>query len=279
MGGKETTAAATTLPIFITLLALLLAGDVMGQCCADKDISSRREALWDKLRTNGFGDEELQRIFSDERVALYPEILEKKGKGLNYFNRTFGLLTRQSIERGRKMLTEHRALLKGIEDKYGVEKEVLIAVFRVETNFGRYTGSFPVFNSLLTMSLLENRRSAWAEQELINLLVLSRANNTDPLTIKGSWAGAFGLCQFIPSSYLKYGADGNGDGLVNLFEFADAMASVANYLKSHGWEKGHPAKMKEALWAYNHCDNYIEAVLTYARATKKNGPRKSSTRS
>ncbi|MBA4417337.1 MAG: hypothetical protein C0392_05440 [Syntrophus sp. (in: bacteria)] len=255
----------------VFLITLLIFTISCCHCETEANLSTRKELLYEKLRAQGFTDEEVQRIFSDERVILYPAIIEKKGKNLDYFNRKFGLLTRKSIERGRKILTDNKIFLNKIEDQYGVEKEVLVAIFRVETNFGQYCGHFPVFNSLLTMTLLENRRSVWAEQELIHLLILSRMNKIDPLTIKGSWAGAFGLCQFVPTSYLKHGVDGNGDGAINLFDFADAMASTANYLKNHGWETGDTEKMKKAIWAYNHCDNYIKAVLAYAKAIERGG--------
>jgi membrane-bound lytic murein transglycosylase B len=98
---------------------------------------------------------------------------------------------------------------------------------------------------------------------------LSHETNRDPLSIKGSWAGAFGLPQFIPSSYRKYGAEGNRDGRVDLDNLPDSFASIANYLKASGWDRQDPAKKKEAVYAYNHCDNYVQAVLDYARALKK----------
>ena len=132
-------------------------------------------------------------------------------------------------------------------------------------------GEYPVFNSLLTLTLLENRRSDWAEKELVSLFILGKKNAIHPLSIKGSWAGAFGLCQFIPSSFLTYGVDGNGDGVVNLFQFADAMASVANYLRANGWENHNPAKARKAIFAYNHCDNYVQAVMAYSKAIGKPG--------
>ena len=87
--------------------------------------------------------------------------------------------------------------------------------------------------------------------------------------MKGSWAGAFGIPQFVPSSYVKYGADGNGDGAVDLYNLADALASMANYLRSFGWSDQDPVKKKEAVYAYNHCDNYVQAVFAYARALKR----------
>jgi membrane-bound lytic murein transglycosylase B len=260
------------------LLVLITSILCAGYSDASEDICSRRESLCQALRNEGFGNEEIQAVFSDERIALYPEILEKKGKGLNYFSRKFGLLTRKSVDRGRRILKENKTLLTGIGDRYGVEPEILVAIFRVETNFGGYVGTYPVFNSLLTMTLLENRRSSWAEKELVGLFVLSRANRVSPLSIKGSWAGAYGLCQFVPTSVLNYGADGDGDGVTDLFQFADAMASVANYLKAHGWQAGHADKKRKALYAYNHCNNYVDAVLAYAKATK-NPPRKTRRRS
>jgi membrane-bound lytic murein transglycosylase B len=211
----------------------------------------------------------LNRLFSDSRVSLYPTIVEKKGKGLDYFNRRFGLLTKKSIARGQKVLRQNRAMLEKVEAAFGVDKEVILGILRVETNFGSSTGAYPIFNSLLTMSLIENRRSSWAEEELIELLRICKEQHKDPLSIKGSWAGAFGVCQFIPTSYARFAVDGNGDGSIDLFDFHDAVASIANYLRQHGFEHHNLSKGREAVYAYNHCDNYVKAVLAYAKATRK----------
>jgi len=252
--------------LFTVVFFLLLFFAVDSRSSIGDDVCSRKESLCRSLAENGFTGEEIASVFSDERVALYPEILEKKGKGLNYFSKKFGLLTRKSIERGQRILRDNRAFFSAVSNQYSVRPEVLVAIYRVETNFGQYVGEYPVFNSLLTMTLLTNRRSEWAEKELVSLFILSRRNTTHPLSIKGSWAGAFGLCQFIPSSYLTYGVDGNGDGMVNLFQFPDAMASVANYLHANGWEDHSPEKGRKAIWSYNHCDNYVKAVMAYTKA-------------
>jgi membrane-bound lytic murein transglycosylase B len=222
-----------------------------------------------KLQARGLSERELSRVFSDDRVTLYPEILERKGKGLNYLGRGFGLLTKKSVKQGKIVLRENRRILRKIESAYGVGREILVAILRIETNFGRFTGNHPVLNSLLTMALIENRRSEWAEAELGHLLLICRDQKKDPLSVKGSWAGAFGVPQFVPSSYRKYGADGNGDGEVDLFNLADAFASMANYLKSFGWSPKDPLKKKKAVYAYNHCENYVQAVFAYARALRK----------
>lgn len=222
-----------------------------------------------KIKANGFSDEEIQKIFTDSRITLYPDILEKRGHGINYMSKKFGLLTRASVKRGQMVIIKNKAVFEEIEHKYGVEKEAVVAIYRLETNLGSYEGKYLVFNGLLTLAVLENRRSAWAEKELLNLLTFCKNNNKDPLSIKGSWAGAFGLCQFIPSSVLKYAVDGNGDGEIDINNFSDAMSSIANYLKSNGWENNSLKKKKQAIWSYNHCDNYVKAVLAYANACKK----------
>ncbi len=228
----------------------------------------KQEELVQRLTARGFSGEDLARIFSDDRVMVYPEIIGRSGKGIDYMGRRFGLLSKKSVREGKKTLQDHRSLLRRIESSYGVEKEILVAILRLETNFGRTKGTVPIFNSLLTLAVIENRRSVWAEEELAALLQMCRDSQRDPLEIRGSWAGAFGLPQFVPSSYIKYGVDGDGDGKVDLNNRSDALASIANYLKAFGWSGEDPAHKKQALYAYNHCDNYVRSILTYARAIK-----------
>jgi membrane-bound lytic murein transglycosylase B len=263
--------------IFILLITILLVFTYPVGGEIDQQYKEQINSLTTKLLTTGFSEEEIQRIFSDERVELYPQILERSAKGLPYFNKKFGLLTKKSIERGKKVLTDNYDVLVRVENSYGVDKEIIIAILRVETNFNRYVGKYPIFNSLLTLAIIENRRSAWAEGELAELLRISKNLGKDPLSIKGSWAGAFGMAQFIPSSYMKYAVDGNNDGTVDLFDFSDATASIANYLKAHGWEKDSPDKNWKAVYAYNHCDEYVKAIFAYAKALKTAPSRKKRT--
>ena len=227
------------------------------------------EGLKEKLKKHGFTPEELEGIFADGRFELYPEIIGKKGKGMNYFSRRFGLLTKRSVGRGKGVLARHQEALKSAEERYGVDKEIIVAILRVETNFGSTTGTYPVLNSLATLAVVENRRTKWAQDEVAQLLKMCRDQKLDPFSIRGSWAGAFGISQFVPSSYVKFAVDGNGDGFVDLFTMGDAVASIANYLKEHGWEKGKAAQKWQAVYAYNHCDNYVKAVFAYAKALKK----------
>jgi membrane-bound lytic murein transglycosylase B len=233
------------------------------------EIPTLPTSLIERLHEKDFNDDTIAQIFSDPRIELYPQIVEKRDRGPTCFNGEFGLLGKKSVARGRRILSENYRFFKKLEGLYGVEKEAIVAIYRVETNLGKYTGTYSVFNSLFTMATFPNRRSEWAEEELVQLLVICRNEEKDPLSIKGSWAGAFGLCQFVPSSFLTYGVDGDGDGVVDLFNFPDAMASIANYLKQSGWQRNSVAMKKKAIFAYNHCDNYVRAVLAYAKAMSK----------
>lgn len=255
---------------YLIVLFVLLAAAV--NVYGENDLSSlppKINPLIEKIKINGFSDDEIRQIFSDNRVMLYPEVLEKRGHGINYMSKKFGLLTRASVKRGQEVLQKNKLIFESIENKYGVDKEIIVAIYRLETNLGNYRGKYLVFNGLLTLAVLENRRSSWAEKEFINLLVYCKNNQKDPLSIMGSWAGAFGLFQFIPSSVIQYAVDGDGDGEIDPDNFSDAMASIANYLKSNGWEKNNLQKEKRAIWAYNHCDDYVKAVLAYANACRK----------
>jgi len=257
-----------TIPIALCVITLFTIHIPYAEGDIPESLLPRKELLYAMLQNNGFSDDELNRIFSDPRVNLYPAILKKTGKGINYLSKKFGLLTPESIKRGQQIMRAHQSVLESIEKTYGVEKEFIIAIMRIETDFGKHTGTYPIFNSLLTYILYKNRRSEWAEKELISFLTYCKQSGIDPLSINGSWAGAFGLCQFIPTSFFQYGVDGNGDGKIDLFDFDDASVSIANYLKSNGWQKNSMKQKKKALYAYNHCHSYVRAVVAYAQATR-----------
>jgi membrane-bound lytic murein transglycosylase B len=253
---------------FLGTLLLAVAWSPFLSAEIDAEYNDKLMLLRDRLAAEGFETAYLDRLFTDDRVVLCPEIVLRTGKGFNYLHRRFGLLTKRSVERGRDLLRQNRELFNAIEKRFGVSAEIVVAILRIETNLGRSTGSQRIFNSLLTFALVENRRSAWAQDELVHLLHLAGQNNLDPLDMRGSWAGAFGLAQFIPSSYVRFGVDGDGDGVVDLFAFEDAASSIANYLKAHGWN-GREEENRAAVWSYNHCDSYVKAVFTYAAALKQ----------
>jgi len=138
--------------------------------------SSEAEKVKQVFRAGGFLTEEIDSLLQDQRLALYPEILNQKTKGINYLHPRFGLLSRSSIKRGQQVLKENRITLKNIEASYGIPREVLVAIFRLETNLGSNLGQYRVFNSLLTLTVIVNRRSVWAAQELFSFLTLCNSN-------------------------------------------------------------------------------------------------------
>ena len=115
-----------------------------------------------------------------------------------------------------------------------------------------------------------HRRARWARLQLADLLYTAKSGGENPVGIMGSWAGAFGLCQFIPASYRAYGRDGNGDSVIDLDNVADASASIANYLIENGWHNnGYRAKQKRSIMRYNHSEYYADCVLQLADGIEK----------
>ena len=134
-----------------------------------------------------------------------------------------------------KKLIEHDEILTKVSKKYGVQKRFIVTFWGVETNFGQYLGSFSVPNSLATLAH-DGRRSTYFRKELLNALKILEEGHITPDKMKGSWAGAMGQCQFMPSSFLSYAVDWDGDGKRDIWETkADVFASTANYLSKVGW--------------------------------------------
>ena len=145
------------------------------------------------------------------------------------------------IQNGKKFISENIKTLKKAENRFGVPKEIITSILGVETRYGKIMGSYRVLDALTTLSFDFPRRSKFFTNELINLFLLSRENNLEILSLKGSYAGAMGYGQFIPSSYRAYAIDFDNDGYVDLLNSVDdAIGSIANYLYIHGWNKDLP---------------------------------------
>ncbi len=144
----------------------------------------------------------------------------------------------ERIARGRKRLAKHRALLNAVSTKYGVPPQVIVALWGIETDFGRLTGGFQVIPALATLAH-DGRRSAYFRKELFNALTIIDQGHIRAADMMGSWAGAMGQCQFMPSSFLRAAVDNNGDGRKDIWKTqSDVFASAANLLRSNGWVKG-----------------------------------------
>ena len=247
-----------------------------------------------RLAADGFDRASLQAIYSDPRIAFETRgvsmyFVHSEGK-LNYDQ----FLEPEPIRKARSYMQTHAEILAGAEREYGVDRQVITAILLVETRLGSYVGNRLVINTFSTMAALSDqgvrddlwqriqasttltrrsfdakaqRKSEWAYGELKAFLHYPGRYGIDPLSVKGSYAGALGYCQFLPSNILKLGRDGSGDGQLDLFDHADSIMSVANYLKHHGWQAGlTEEKAARVIYSYNHSRYYVRTVLKIAQA-------------
>ena len=147
--------------------------------------------------------------------------------------------SKTKLNTGVNFYKNNRKLIDQVEAEFGVEKELLLSLMGIETNFGTYVGKMDILSSLATLSF-DKRRSEFFTNELIMLLKLIETNQIEYKTLYGSWAGAFGFFQFMPSTITNYAIDHNKDKKINLKDNADAYPSAANYLKKIGWKKNKP---------------------------------------
>lgn len=146
------------------------------------------------------------------------------------------ILTEQRIATGRQVLEENKALLEATSKKYGVPKEIIVALWGIESKYGAITGDFPVVHSLATLAW-EGRRREFFRKELLHALAILDQGHIDAARFKGSWAGAMGQCQFMPTTFASYAADGDGDGKRDIWtNKADVFASAAHYLSKLRWD-------------------------------------------
>ena len=150
-----------------------------------------------------------------------------------YFNRA---VSKYRIENGQKYYKEHKQLLDKVTQKYGVPGRFVVAFWGMETNYGSYTGNIPIIESLATLAY-DPRRSGFFTTQLMSALTILDKGHVKLEQMKGSWAGAMGQVQFMPSNYLKYAVDGDGDGKINLWDsLPDAFFSAGNFLNHLGWQ-------------------------------------------
>ena len=175
-----------------------------------------------------------------------------------------GALSLRRMARAEQLLEEHAALLHRIEQHYGVDRQTLVAIWGLESNFGQTQGSKSVIRSLATLAH-EGRRPEFAHQQLIAALQILQQGDITPRRMRGSWAGAMGQTQFIPTTYQRYAVDFDGDGRRDIWNStADALASTAHYLQRSGWRLGQPWGFEVGLPAnfdYSHADPQARKTL------------------
>ena len=291
------------------LAALCLTALLFLPCLAFADWSP----LIDRLVADGFNEPTVRALFSRGEVRFEPGVMiskleelikraDHKPSGLPSYDPKVvykGFLREKVITRARSYLNENTRLLENISSKYCVAKEVVVSILLVETRLGDFLGARWAFNSLASMALCSNletvrpylkgelvrtrneslarticqQKGDWAYAELTALLLYADWSGFDPLSIPGSIYGAIGLCQFMPSNVLWYGVDADDDGRIDLFTKADALHSIANYLRGHGWKCTMDRNSQlQVILDYNKSLVYANTVLAVAEKLK-NKPR------
>ena len=287
---KEKTLLIRLKPIWL-FIGILLTLFCLSAPLSARDSSGKGDFdnLIQQLVQDGFDPHRLQNIFSSEAVAFTPE-----GVSLFFIHSESSLdydqfLSAPSISKAVEYLEANKDILDKAQQDYGVDKTIITAILLVETRLGSYLGNRTVINTLSTMASLSDPvlteriwntipdakkpdrqaflkkvrdKSRWGYSELKALLQYTEREGIAPEAIKGSYAGALGVSQFMPSNALRLARDGNSDGKIDLFDHADAIFSVANYLKHHGWQPGLTRQRQhEILYKYNRSNYYVDTLL------------------
>ena len=254
------------------------------------------ESLQDRLINDGFDEVTIRSIYRRPEVAF-----ETRGISLYFVHHESKVnyeqyTEKRLIQRARKYMQKHKAELSKAEKTYGVDPTVITAIILIESQFGKLLGNSSILNTLSTMAALSDPavreilwqklsgepeltrekfdekadiKANWAYRELKSFLNHVTVEGYDPIGINGSFAGAMGIAQFMPSNIPELAKDGNGDGRIDLFNHADAIASIAYYLKRHGWKPGiDRAKAEKVIHHYNHSERYVVAVLKISEILK-----------
>lgn len=196
-----------------------------------------------RARAAGIPEATLEAAF---RGAGYIPAVIERDRAQAEFTRTLGdylqtAVSDRRVEGGRAALARHAALLAAVEDRFGVDKETVVAVWGLESSYGENRGQVPVVSALSTLAY-DGRRGAFFESQLLSALRILARGDITPERMTGSWAGAMGHTQFIPTSFEEYAVDFTGDGRRDIWsdDPSDALASAANYLARAGWRRGQP---------------------------------------
>ena len=201
-----------------------------------------------KAISTGISEKVVNEIMSDAKFV--PKVIEYDRYQPEFYEDTFTYIKKRSSNRklreGLELYKKEKNIIKAIEKEFNVEKELLLALMGIETNFGKYLGKMDIVSSLATLSY-DKRRSDFFTEELLILLKLVDKNIISKDILFGSWAGAFGNFQFMPRTIRNYAIDYNKNKTIELKKIEDSFASAANYLKTIGWKKNKPCFIKVEL--------------------------------
>lgn len=229
------------MPRSLRTLLLLLFISSLPACANDyRERNDVDQFIAEMSKKHKFPEADLRRWLSN--AEKQPEVIDaitrpaEKVKPWKDYRKIF--MTEERIANGARFWLDHAEIFQQVEERYGVDAEIIVAILGVETRYGKTQGNYRVIDSLSTLAFDYPPRQKFFRQQLEEFLLLAREQNHDPLDLKGSYAGAMGYGQFIPSSYRDFAVDYDDDGFADIWNNpADAIASVANYFKEHRWER------------------------------------------
>ncbi|MDC3024072.1 lytic murein transglycosylase [Alphaproteobacteria bacterium] len=228
--------------IFLNFILLLLFKPVFAISFNEYKMSIIKEGL-----VKGISKEVLQENIGslknvNEKVLKYYNNQPEFKITLNQYQKRN--ITSKRIKKGQMLINKHKKILDKVSEKYKVPPEIIVSIWALESNYGHYTGSFSIIDALTTLSF-QSKRKSFFKKELFNALEILNKKQIEANKLTGSWAGAMGQSQFMPSSYLSYAIDFNNDKKIDIWNTKpDIFASIANYLNIHGWEKDEPWSIK-----------------------------------
>ena len=235
------------------MIVALAAAAALTLAAASEPLSLRAQPFIRQMAAkHGFDQAELEGLFADletdARVIRLISPPDGGGRPQVYWSEYRDRhINSRIIRGGMRFLRDHSGLLARAEDEYGVPRTIITAIIGIETRYGSYTGEFSLLRSLATLGMDYPPRGEFFLGELEQLLLLAREMGINPADLQGSYAGAFGMPQFLPTSARNWGIDFDGDGSTDLFDAADAIGSVANFLKQHGWMRRMPVAFQVSM--------------------------------
>lgn len=262
------------------------------------------EPVINQLAIRGVSKEFIDKLMNDDNTNFNEKLVKINViSGMTKSNSPYEkLYNAASVKKSKSFLEENDSVLTAAQDKFGVPKEIITSLLWIETKHGDYLGNNHLPSVFLSVAMagetdyknqnIQNltnsfdgnsdelpellaklnqrtkKKVDWALNELVALEKLDKVCPKPINKLYGSWAGAFGMPQFLPSSYLQWAVDGDGDGKIDLFNKVDAIHSVANYLKTNGWKTESPEAQRTAVFHYNNSTDYVNAVLTLAEKIK-----------
>ncbi|WAJ28575.1 lytic murein transglycosylase [Antarcticirhabdus aurantiaca] len=256
----------------VALVAGLSAAPALAQSCGNdaSGFNAWKQEFAQRAQANGISQRTLQASLGS--VTYNPKVISLDRNQKSFRLSLDDFMARRAppsfVTKGKRIMRDNASLLNNVEQRYGVPKEILVAIWGMETGFGANSGDMSVMRSLATLAY-DCRRSDFFTAELLAALAIVQRGDKSPDQMVGAWAGEIGQTQFLATNYLKYAVDGDGDGRRDLIRSkADVLASTANFLRQHGWQPGAGYMEGEPNFAilrdWNRAQVYQRALALFA---------------